>query len=211
MRTRTTRRAATGPARVTHFRTPATLRRWFEKHHDSSREFWVGYYKVDSGKPSITWPQSVDEALCFGWIDGIRKRIDEVSYTIRFTPRKATSTWSAVNVRRAQELIGEGRMTPPGARAFEARRENRSGIYSYEQHGAQLDEPFAGLLRKNRAAWEFFQAQPPYYRKTASWWIVSAKKEETRMRRFEQLARDSAAGRRIGPLAAPARRGTSGR
>jgi uncharacterized protein YdeI (YjbR/CyaY-like superfamily) len=184
----------------TYFRTPAAFRAWLDKHAETTSELWVGFYKKDSGKPSLTWPESVDQALCFGWIDGIRKRVDEASYTIRFTPRKPQSTWSAINIRRAQALIEAGAMRPAGRRAFEARRENRSGIYSYEQRGSQLPEPYAGQLKKNKAAWSFFQAQPPYYRKVAGWWVVSAKKEETRSKRLAQLIRDSAAGRRIAPM-----------
>ncbi|MEP6637234.1 MAG: hypothetical protein ABJB97_10965 [Acidobacteriota bacterium] len=118
--------------KATFFKTPTAFRKWFEAHHPPVPELWVGYYKKDSGKPSITWPQSVDEALCFGWIDGIRKSIDDTSYTIRFSARKPRSTWSAVNIKRAQELIDQGLMRAAGLKAFQAREEKRSGIYSYE-------------------------------------------------------------------------------
>jgi uncharacterized protein YdeI (YjbR/CyaY-like superfamily) len=182
---------------VVFFRTPAELRRWFAKNHASARELWVGFHKIGSGKPGITWPQSVDEALCVGWIDGIRKGIDEHSYKIRFTPRKPVSTWSAINIRRIDALAVEGRMKPSGSKAFEARRENRSGIYSYEQRTAELPQPYAGLLKKDRAAWKFFRAQPDSYRKTLAWWVVSAKREETRLKRLAKLAAESAAGRRL--------------
>lgn len=158
---------------------------------------WVGFYKKDSGKASITWPQSVDEALCFGWIDGIRKSIDQVSYKIRFTPRKPRSIWSTVNIKRAGELAEQGLMQPAGLKAFAARRENRSGIYSYEQRSAELPAVYAGKLNKNAAAWKFFQSQPPSYRKAVNWWVVSAKKEETRLKRLDTLIEDSAAGRTI--------------
>jgi uncharacterized protein YdeI (YjbR/CyaY-like superfamily) len=184
----------------TFFPTPAAFRAWLQKHGATATELWVGFYKKDSGRPSITWPESVDQALCFGWIDGVRKSIDAARYMIRFTPRRARSTWSAINIRRAQELIEAGAMRPAGRRAFEARRDNRSGIYSYEQRSEQLPEPYAAKMKKNKAAWSFFQAQPPYYRKVAAWWVVSAKKEETRLKRLAQLIRDSAAGRRIAPL-----------
>lgn len=180
------------------FKTPSDFRKWLAANHDKTKELWVGFYKKNSGKPSITWPESVDEALCFGWIDGIRKSIDDQSYKIRFSPRKQTSTWSAVNIRRANELIDGGRMTAAGLKAFEARKEYRSGIYSYEQRSPELEPKYARKLKQNRAAWDFFQAQPPGYRKTANWWIVSAKREETRLKRLEQLIEDSAAGRRIG-------------
>jgi uncharacterized protein YdeI (YjbR/CyaY-like superfamily) len=185
---------------VTFFETPAGFRQWLAENHSTAPELWVGYYKKGSGRPSITWPESVDEALCFGWIDGIRKSLDETSYTIRFTPRRPGSIWSAVNIRRAQELIDQGRMQPGGLKAYQARRENRSGIYSYEQRQDQLPEVYAQELRKNDAAWKFFQAQPPWYRKAAGWWVVSAKKEETRLRRLGQLIEDSAAGRTVPPL-----------
>jgi uncharacterized protein YdeI (YjbR/CyaY-like superfamily) len=179
------------------FRTPSDFRLWLEKNHATARELWVGYYKTSSGKPSITWPESVDEALCYGWIDGIRKAVDERSYAIRFTPRKRGSVWSAVNAKRVQALTGQRRMQPAGRRAFQARKENRSGIYSYEQRSATLVEPYATRLRKNAAAWKFFRAQPAHYQKAVNWWVVSAKQEATRRRRLEQLIADSAQGRRI--------------
>jgi uncharacterized protein YdeI (YjbR/CyaY-like superfamily) len=182
---------------IKYFPTPADLRRWFEKHHATEQELQIGYYKKGSGEPSITWPESVDQALCFGWIDGIRKSLDENSYTIRFTPRKRGSTWSNINIKRAQELIDEGLMQPAGLAAFNARRENRSGIYSYEQRSENLPEPYLGKLKKNKAAWKCFQSQPPGYRKIAMWWIVSAKKEETRLKRLAQLIENCAAGRKI--------------
>lgn len=179
------------------FKTPSDLRKWFEVHHASAPELWIGYYKKDSGSASITWPESVDEALCFGWIDGIRKRIDDISYTIRFTPRKPRSTWSAVNIKRAGELIEQGLMQPTGLKALEARQENRSGIYSYEQRSPELPAQYGKKLKQNRAAWKFFQAQPPSYRKAANWWVLSAKKEETRLKRLDQLIQHSARGERI--------------
>jgi uncharacterized protein YdeI (YjbR/CyaY-like superfamily) len=179
------------------FPTPADFRQWLAANHASARELLVGFYKRDSGRPSITWPESVDEALCFGWIDGVRKSLGEISYTIRFSPRKPTSIWSAVNIKRVEVLTSAGRMQPAGLKAFEARRENKSGIYSYEQRRDELEEPYAGVLKKNKAAWTFFQSQPQSYRKAAGWWVVSAKKEETRLRRLETLIKDSAEGRRI--------------
>ena len=171
----------------TFFRGPEQLRRWFARNHATKTEIWVGFYKKDSGKPSITWPESVDEALCVGWIDGIRKSIDPESYKIRFTPRRPRSIWSAVNIKRVGELSKAKRMQPAGLKAFEARKENRSGIYAYEQRRAVLERPYDAVLEKHSAARAFFEAQPPWYRKTISWYIVSAKKEETRMRRLEQM------------------------
>lgn len=185
------------------FKTPSDLRKWFEAHHASAAEQWVGYYKKDSGKASITWPQSVDEALCFGWIDGIRKSIDDVSYMIRFTPRKSRSTWSAVNIKRAGELIEQRLIQPAGLKAFAARQENRSGIYSYEQRSPELPDQYAKKLKKDRSAWKFFQEQPASYRKAANWWVQSAKKEETRLRRLDKLIQHSARAERIPQFTPP--------
>jgi uncharacterized protein YdeI (YjbR/CyaY-like superfamily) len=179
------------------FKSAAEFRAWLEKHHATAGELWVGFYKKDSGRASVTWPESVDEALCFGWIDGIRKGVDEVSYKIRFTPRRPRSIWSAVNIGRVGELTRQGRMRPAGDEAFRARTEDRSGIYAYEQREPELVEPYGGKLRRNKAAWKFFEAQAASYRKAASWWVLSAKKEETRLRRLEKLIEDSAAGRTL--------------
>ncbi len=179
------------------FKTPADFRKWLAANHNKSKELWVGFYKKDSGKPSITWPESVDEALCFGWIDGIRKRLDDESYEIRYTPRKPESIWSSVNIRNVERLVSEKRMKPAGIKAYEARKEFRSGIYSYEQRPAELVEPYASQFRQNKAAWKFFQAQPPYYRKLVTWYIVSAKQERTRQQRLKRLIDESAKGQRI--------------
>ncbi|HEX3420281.1 MAG TPA: YdeI/OmpD-associated family protein [Candidatus Udaeobacter sp.] len=179
------------------FQTPADFRTWLEKNHATATELWVGFYKKDSGKPSITWPESVGQALCFGWIDGIRKRVDEISYQIRFTPRRHGSIWSATNIKRAKELASQKQMRPAGLEAFAARIENKSGIYSYEQRSAELQQPYAKLLKKNEAAWKFFEEQPRSYRKMIGWWIVSAKKEETRMARLAKLISESAKGKRL--------------
>ena len=181
----------------TFFPTPADLRKWLQRHHATAKELWVGFHKKHTGTPSITWPESVDEALCVGWIDGIRKRIDEVSYMIRFTPRRRGSVWSAVNIKRVETLTNEKRMQPAGLAAFAARVENKSGINSYEQRSEQLPEPYASMLRRNKAAREFFQAQPPSYRKSVGWWVVSARKEETRRRRLQKLIATSARRERL--------------
>jgi uncharacterized protein YdeI (YjbR/CyaY-like superfamily) len=189
---------------VTFFDSPAAFRAWLDEHHEMAKELWVGFYKKSSGRPSITWPESVDEALCFGWIDGIRKSVDDISYTIRFTPRKPRSNWSAVNIARVAELTRLGRMRPAGLKIFERRVEEKSGVYSHEQrHLVQLDEAFEQQFRANQAAWDFFQAQPPGYRRTAIWWVVSAKKEVTRQKRLATLIEDSAQGRSIAELARP--------
>jgi uncharacterized protein YdeI (YjbR/CyaY-like superfamily) len=179
------------------FQTAGDFRTWLGKNHATAAELWVGFYKKDSGKPSITWPESVDQALCFGWIDGIRKRADEISYQIRFTPRQSGSVWSAINIKRAKELLEQRQMRPTGLKAFAARIENKSGIYSYEQRSTELSQPYARLLKKNKAAWNFFQAQSPSYRKMIGWWIISAKKEETRVARLAKLISDSAKGKRL--------------
>jgi len=181
----------------TFFRTPGAFRTWLEAHHASVGELWVGYYKKDSGKASLTWPESVDEALCVGWIDGIRKRIDDVSYMIRFTPRRRGSVWSSVNIARVQALIEQGSMQPAGLEAFEARTKPKAGIYSYEQRPADLPEPYARRLKQQRAAWVFFRTQPPSYRKAATWWVISAKREDTRLKRLAKLAAHSAQGLRL--------------
>jgi uncharacterized protein YdeI (YjbR/CyaY-like superfamily) len=178
----------------TFFRSAAAFRKWLQEHNAAKRELLVGFYKIDSGKPSITWPESVDEALCFGWIDGIRKRVDEVSYTIRFTPRKPASIWSSINIKRVEALVKEGRMTPSGLKAYAARRENKSGVYSYEQRPDQLVEPYATLLARNARASRFFTQQAPSYRRAAIWWVISAKKEETRLKRAQTLIQLSGQG-----------------
>lgn len=181
----------------TFFATADDFRRWLEENSTTVGELIVGFYKTGSGIPSITWPESVDEALCFGWIDGVRKRIDDASYLIRFSPRRAGSVWSAVNIASAERLIAAGRMTPAGLKAFEARKENKSGIYSYEQRRAELEEPYNSLLQENEAAWSFFQLQPPSYRKGVSWFILSAKQEATRLKRLAKLIEVSARGERL--------------
>ena len=187
-----------GPAAdVVYFRTPADLRRWFAKHHATEDVLWVGFYKKESGQPSITWPESVDEALSVGWIDGIRKRIDDQRYKIRFTPRRRGSVWSAINIARVGELTKARRMRPAGLDAFALRRENRSGIYSYEQRAADLPEPYAAMLAANKRAQTFFAAQPPSYRKLACWFVLSAKKEETRATRLSRLIEASAGQKRL--------------
>ena len=179
------------------FATPADFCAWLEKHHKTEQELLVGFYKKGSGRPSITWPESVDEALCFGWIDGVRKSLGDDSYTIRFTPRKPGSTWSAVNVGRVQELTRLGRMRPAGLEAFEKRSEAKTGTYAYEQkEDAKLEKAEEKQLRADKAAWEFFQSQPAWYRRTAIWRVVSAKKEETRKKRLAKLIEESAQGRR---------------
>jgi uncharacterized protein YdeI (YjbR/CyaY-like superfamily) len=188
----------------TFFPAPADLRAWLEENHASEGELWVGFYKVGTGRASITWPESVDEALCFGWIDGVRKKLAEESYVIRFTPRKPTSNWSAKNLDRIEELIAEGRVRLAGMRVYEARDREKEKVYSFERRReATLDATQEARFRANEAAWAFFQGQPPGYRRTATHWVISAKREATRERRLDALIEDSAAGRRVGPLRRP--------
>jgi uncharacterized protein YdeI (YjbR/CyaY-like superfamily) len=171
----------------TFFKSPADLGKWFATHHATAKELWVGYYKKGSGTPSVTWPESVDQALSVGWIDGVRKRVDDTRYAIRFTPRKPRSIWSAVNIARAREIIEQGLMQPAGLEAFQAREENRSGIYAYEQRGDTFPEPYARRLKKNKIAWAFSHAQTASYRKKCFWWVVCAKQEATRLKRLDAL------------------------
>lgn len=196
----TPRRVPGTQVKPTFFATPSAFRAWLGSHHAEADELWVGFYRKASGRPSLTWPESVDEALCYGWIDGIRKSLDDLSYTIRFTPRRPGSIWSGVNIKRAQALIESGKMQPAGLGAFEARRENKSGLHSYEQRGVELEEPYDRILRQDQAAWSFFHAQPASYRKAVSWWIVSARKEETRLKRLERLTAFSAQEQRLPEL-----------
>lgn len=184
----------------TFFATPAKFRAWLEKHHASETELLVGFYKRDSGKPSITWPESIDQALCFGWIDGVRHSIDEHRYTIRFTPRKERSVWSQVNLKRMGELQAKGLVHEAGVAAWKRRAED-SSKYSYEAaQSAKFDEAFVQRLRANKKAVEYFDSMPPGYRRTATFWVMSAKKEETRVKRFETLLGCCERGERIGLL-----------
>ena len=183
--------------KATFFKTPAEFRAWLKKHHKAADELWVGYYRKDSGKPSITWQESVDEALCFGWIDGIRKKISDEAYTNRFTPRRATSNWSAINIARVAELTKLKRMHPAGVAAFEKRIEKKSRVYNYEQNDIPEFPPeIEKKFKKNKKAWAFFLTLPPYYRKGETRWITSAKAEETRMRRLDKVMAACESGRR---------------
>ena len=189
------------------FRTQSELSSWLERNHDRAEELWVGYYKKSTGRPSISWSQSVDEALRFGWIDSVRKGIDDDRYMNRFTPRRPGSNWSARNIKRAQELIELGLMRPAGRKAFEARTEDGSEVYSYEQREAVFAELYEQQFRRNKKAWAFFQSCAPSYRKTTIHWVMAAKRDETRDRRLATLIRDSAKGETIPPLTPRRRRG----
>jgi len=187
-----------------HFKSADAFRRWLEKHHASVDELFVGFYKKASGKTGISYKEAVDEALCFGWIDGIKKRVDADAYTHRFTPRKAKSYWSAVNVARAKALIAAGRMCAPGLEAFERRDQSVTERYSFERAAASLTPAQLKTFKANAQAWAFFSAQPPGYQKIGAFYVVSAKREETRAKRLNTLIAESAAGRRLG-LVSPTR------
>jgi uncharacterized protein YdeI (YjbR/CyaY-like superfamily) len=186
--------------KVRFFKSPSELRAWFKANHDKQRELWIGFHKIASGKPSVTYSEAVEQALCFGWIDGVKKSVDATSYTHRFSPRKATSKWSVINLERARKLAATGSMDPAGLKALE-RANVASRAYSYEQrNAARLNEAEERQFRESNRAWEFFQAQAPWYRRTASWWVISAKKEETRQKRLVSLIAHSLAQETIPPL-----------
>lgn len=188
------------------FATPAKFRAWLQQHHTQTQALWVGFYKRNSGKPSITWPEAVDQALCFGWIDGIRRSCDADSYMIRFSPRKPRSTWSAVNIARAKALVAQGLISPAGLRAFE-KRSDESAIYSYEQRkAAKLEDSQEQKFRENQRAWNFFQSQPPWYKRTSTYWVISAKKLETRAKRLATLIEYSERQKPVPPLMRPVAR-----
>jgi uncharacterized protein YdeI (YjbR/CyaY-like superfamily) len=190
---------------VAHFRDAAAFRRWLEKHHHRADEVWVGFYRKDSGKGGLTYKEALDEALCFGWIDGIRKKVDEKSYTNRFTPRQAKSTWSLVNIRRMGELLARGVVAAAGKAAFEARDPKRSGKYSFENRPASLTPGLARQFRRHKDAWTFFAAQPPGYRRIAIWYVMSAVRDETRQRRLDVLIDCCARHKRL-PMMEPAKK-----
>ena len=182
------------------FRSSSEFREWLASNHDRVPELWVGFYKKNSGKVGISYREAVDEALCFGWIDGIKKAVDDVSYTHRFTPRKPKSFWSMVNIERARDLKQLGRMTAPGLKVFAERDEQKAMQYSYERSACTLEGGYEKQFRGSAQAWEFFQAQPPGYRRTASWWVISAKREETRRKRLATLIETSERGHRLDRL-----------
>ena len=179
------------------FDSALSFRKWLEANYQSEKEILVGYYKVGTGKPSMTWSDSVDEALCFGWIDGVRRSVDAEGYCIRFTPRNPKSNWSAVNIAKVEELIRVGKMTPAGLAAYQKRLEVRSAIYSYENRPEKLTEELEIRFKENQLAWDFFNMQAPSYRKTIIYWIMSAKQQATRDSRLEKLIAASAERKRV--------------
>lgn len=189
------------PHGITHFDGPEAFRDWLKRHHAERGELWVGFWKKSTRRPSITWPESVDEALCFGWIDGLRKRVDDKAYTIRFTPRRSGSTWSLRNIERYEALEAEGRIEPAGVDAYRKRTEENSGTYSFERESPViLSDDYLARLQSDEAAWADWRSRPPGYRKQVTHWIMSAKREATRERRLAALIEDSAAGRKVKPL-----------
>jgi len=184
------------------FSRPDQFREWLERNHDRETELLVGFHKKNSGKKSVTYGEALDEALCFGWIDGVRKNLDETSYTIRFTPRKARSIWSNVNVNHVERLIKAGRMHASGLHAYARRDPKRTGIYAFENRPREFAPEYEKQFRANKTAWKFFEQQPPGYKRTIIFWVMSAKQEETRRRRLERLIADSEQGVRVGLLAA---------
>lgn len=203
MRHRTADRAVTSTSQARFFETATAFRAWLQRHHGKARIQWVGFYRKASGKRSITYPEALDEALCFGWIDGLRKRVSNEAYIIRFTPRKPASIWSRKNSTRARELIEEGRMRPAGLAAFAARDERRSGVYSFENRPRALDPAYERQFRAAARAWAFFQSQPAGYRRTCAFWVMSAKRDATQHRRLGALIACSAEGRRLPQLSPP--------
>jgi uncharacterized protein YdeI (YjbR/CyaY-like superfamily) len=197
-----------GPGDAIYFTSPEELRDWFDANHETATELWLGSYKKATGKPTVTWSEAVDEALCVGWIDSVRYSLDPEKSAQRFTPRRKGSNWSAVNIAKVGQLIEAGRMKPAGLAAFEARSDERSAIYSYERRKEAVFEPdHEARFRANEAAWAWFEARPPSYRTAAVHWVVSAKRPETREKRLATLIEDSAAGRTVKPLTPPAKRG----
>jgi uncharacterized protein YdeI (YjbR/CyaY-like superfamily) len=184
-------RSVSSPTKPRFFRSPADFRRWLEKNHNKTAELTVGFFKKDSGKKSVTYTEALDEALCFGWIDGVRRSVDENSYSIRFTPRKPRSIWSLVNTGKVEELIRLGRMHKAGLDAFELRDPERTGIYSFENAPRKFAPEYEKIFRANKRAWDFFNLQPPGYQRLATYWVMSAKQEQTRLRRLSILVSNS--------------------
>ena len=186
------------PGAPVFFPTPGAFRRWLARHASSASELFVGFYRVGSGRPSLTWSESVDEALCFGWIDGVRKRIDDVSYQIRFTPRRPGSHWSTINVAKAEVLISQGRMLSPGLLAYSHRADQRSSVHSYEREASpSFTAQELAFFKGSPAAWQFFDGTPPSYRRAVVHWVASSKHSATRARRLSRLIESCAAGKRL--------------
>jgi uncharacterized protein YdeI (YjbR/CyaY-like superfamily) len=185
---------------VIHFRNAAAFRRWLQTHHNTATELWVGFYRKGCGKTGMAYPEAVDQALCFGWIDGVRKKVDDISYTNRFSPRTSKSIWSTINIRRVGELTKLGLMAAAGIAAFKARDPKRSGLYSFENRPTSLAPELEKTFKAQKTAWAFWEALPPGYRRTVTWWVMSAVKDETRRARLARVIEEAARGRRVGLL-----------
>jgi uncharacterized protein YdeI (YjbR/CyaY-like superfamily) len=185
--------------KVKYFKSAPEFRQWLEMYHAGVSELWVGFFKKASGQGGLTYAEALDEALCFGWIDGLKKRVDELSYTHRFTPRKPKSNWSRINIQHVERLKKAGRMTPAGLKAYAVRKPERTGVYSFENAPRKLPAADEKQFKSDKIAWEFFQRQPPGYQRLAIWYVVSAKKPETRARRLANLITESSNGHRLGP------------
>ncbi|NOS84790.1 MAG: bacteriocin-protection protein [Ignavibacteria bacterium] len=192
--------AAPQPTNIKFFKSQAAFRKWLEKNHNKKDELWLGYYKKASGKTSVTYKESLEEVLCFGWIDGISRSIDEEKYCQRYTPRRKGSIWSAVNINKAEELIKNGKMHSSGLNVYKNRDPKKAGLYSFEQKEIKFPPALLKMLKANKKAWGYFSKLPPGYRKTSTWWVISAKQEETRQRRMKTLIADSEACRKIALL-----------
>ncbi len=189
------------PHDITHFDSPDAFRAWLDEHHDTRDVLWVGFWKKATGRPSLTWEESVDVALCYGWIDGLRKRVDDEAYTIRFTPRREGSTWSLRNLERYAAMEAQGLVAEAGRAAFQRRTEDNTGLYSFEQEEPpSLPEEYEARLRADARAWADWEERPPGYRRRVAHWVMSAKRESTRERRLAALVQDSAAGRKVKPF-----------
>lgn len=188
------------------FRTPEAMYTWLEANHETETELLVGFFKKGAPETGITWPEAVDMALCFGWIDGVRPSGTDTTYHIRFTPRRPNSIWSKVNVAKAEALIANGLMRPAGLRAFEARRADKTGVYSFEQERQHFEGEYAERFQSNAAAWAWYQTQPPSYQKATTHWVLGGKKEETRLKRLDELIAGSARGERLKQFSRPAKK-----
>lgn len=182
---------------IIFFASAEEFRLWLQENHSLKQEIWAGYYKAGTGKPTMNWSDSVDQALCFGWIDGIRKSIDEERYCMRFTPRKPNSNWSTININKVEELSAKGLMTPAGMASYEKRKPEKSGVYSFERDAATFSSDFEKQFKANKAAWTYFSAAAPSYRKTSTFWVVSAKQETTKLNRLLKLIEACEEGRRL--------------
>ena len=191
------------PENVRFFESAAQFRKWLDANHDKAAAQWIGFWKKGASRSGMSYDEAVIEALCFGWIDGQTNRVDDLSVTTRFSPRRPGSNWSQLNIARVEELTKAGRMPPAGLRAFGARREPEPGVYTYETRPADLPDDLSAIFRTNKVAWEFWRAQPPGYRKSMTWWVVQAKQEQTRLRRLDALMAESAKGIKINDLNLP--------